>query len=546
MDAATQDKLEYGKSFFSKFEHHSFRENQAEAIDFILSSDKPVVVLESPTGSGKSLIAAVAGAVNGDCIYLCHSKALQDQLIDDFPEFELLKGRANYLCGAGHKGELADACVAKKCVPQCPYNVAKKKTIESPYRALNYSYFMTEANHVGAFSNITDLIICDEADILESVLSNFITLNFSEQRLLKLKISIPKYKTTSSEHAIPEWREWAKNAKSRVGGLLDELEEDIKQFEYIEHDWQRQLIKDKKTYSTFHYKLGLFLEFVDETWLSEQKTESYGTVWSFKPVWLTQEMTQQFFLRHAGVKVVLMSATFPKDTVLSKMLGIPLDMIAYKKVPNTFPSENRPIYLEAAGNLSFKTFEQDIQKVVDRIDDIIEHYPNEKGVIHCVSYKLRKRIQEYSRNTHRFITHDAANRIEKLEEFKDSPDPLVLLSPSMERGVSLNDELARFAILAKCPYESLADKRTKQRLYGSGSIGQAWYTSMAIQATIQAVGRGVRSKTDHCDVYIMDEAHKNMLQKNARQLPEQFRDSIMGRSDVVVTELDSINADDIF
>ncbi|GAJ16294.1 unnamed protein product, partial [marine sediment metagenome] len=56
-----------------------------------------------------------------------------------------------------------------------------------------------------------------------------------------------------------------------------------------------------------------------------------------------------------------------------------------------------------------------------------------------VSYRLRDFLVK-NLEQGKLITHTKWNREDKLEEFKDSPEPLVMLSPSFDRGVDLPQE----------------------------------------------------------------------------------------------------------
>lgn len=516
---------------YARFRSAVFRPYQEQAIRFIQQCDRKVIVLESPTGSGKSIIGACAGKMLGSLTYLCHSKVLQEQLATDFPDFKILMGRNNYQCGRAPLLK-ADECNFKECWNSCPYNVQKRKTLNARLRVLNYAYFLTEANGPGKFSGF-DFMVCDEADILENILSGYVSLEFTERMLQDLKIDPPRYKTTSSEKSIPEWKRWAADALSKTLNKIFELEKKVDQdgddeedeFGQTESDYAAAIHKDIKRFKRFESKLMLFHTHVDKSWLQKEDDTRFGHKWVFEPLWVNEDITEQYFLRHVERKIVLMSATFPPIRVLSKILGIPMKMMDYMQIPSTFDPVRRPVYIQPAGCLNQKTFDVDVSRVIEKVDQILEHYAEQKGLIHCVSYKLMREIYDNSEYQYRLLYHTQFNRMEMLEQFKASDEPVVLLSPSMERGVSLNDDLARFIIIAKCPYESLADKRTSQRLY-SGFIGQHWYTAMTAQNIIQMAGRGMRHADDQCDVYIVDQAAKDLILKNVKLFPEYFRDAI--------------------
>lgn len=161
-----------------------WREEQRRAVRDVVDgfeSGCSVVVLDAPTGSGKTLIAETVRRIQGimGCVYICHSKSLQDQFVKDFPYAKVVKGRSNYLpesdlsramgvscadCNKRPKDDSScDWCVS---VHRCPYEVAKHEGLSSPLTCLNTSYWLTECNGPGRFSG-RDLVVIDECDTLE-------------------------------------------------------------------------------------------------------------------------------------------------------------------------------------------------------------------------------------------------------------------------------------------------------------------------------------------------------------------------------------------
>jgi Rad3-related DNA helicase len=197
---------------FSNFKGKEFRLGQAETIRFVLDSDKKVVVICAPTGSGKSLIGMVLGAAHDKACYLCSSKQLQRQLIDDFPEARAMMGRSNFACNQDPQNRTADLCLHTRATPcelkgKCDYEVHKTAALAHPLQILNYHYFLTEGNYVGNFAGYP-MIIGDEADVLEGLLTGFVELRLSRNRLDTLNLAPPQYRTSTARSGLSSWREW--------------------------------------------------------------------------------------------------------------------------------------------------------------------------------------------------------------------------------------------------------------------------------------------------------------------------------------------------
>ncbi|GAH55991.1 unnamed protein product, partial [marine sediment metagenome] len=105
------------KPFFDGY--NSWRKYQRQAVDKIVNTNKRIVILDAPTGSGKSLIAmSLAKLMNGRTYYIVGTKDLQEQLLKDFPFLALLKGRNNFKCLL--KNVPCDQCMYSFIKKPCP------------------------------------------------------------------------------------------------------------------------------------------------------------------------------------------------------------------------------------------------------------------------------------------------------------------------------------------------------------------------------------------------------------------------------------------
>jgi Rad3-related DNA helicase len=521
---------EEAKSKLSKYAPYPFREFQEEAIEFCCNSDKRFVFLEAPTGSGKSLLSMASGVAMGGTTYAVHSKTLQHQITADFPEARSLFGRSNYVCLANPVTN-CDNCFHTKYTPcklkktDCTYEQAKLSTLSANLRILNYDYLLGEANYVGRFSN-GHFNIIDEADNLEATLINFTTLTFTNYALDKLGVAslAEKLQKTSkdSDKLISQWSDFAFAAKEKAGNILKSLTYRISNITDATSPSPDELyvLKEHSRVTKLSERIKLFLDNMDSSWVLD---DSQSNRLIFRPLWLTPELAEKFMWRHSE-RWVLMSASFLPVHLEARRLGISEDEIDYKCLPSTFPIERRPIHIEAAANLTAKTMDEEVPKLITRITEIIELYPNVKGMIHAVSFSLAAKIME-GVNSPRLITHSPTNRQEILQQFMDSPDPLVLISPSMTRGVNLEHDLCRFVIMAKAPFLSLGDKITAARMYSS-KLGKEWYNSVMLLDVLQATGRGMRGADDYCASYILDAQFKRVFESRPLYLPEWWRNAV--------------------
>jgi Rad3-related DNA helicase len=527
-------QIEAAKNELSHYRNSPFRQYQKEAIAYILQSEKKFIFLEAPCGAGKSLIGIISALCKNSANYSVHSKTLQHQITQDFPEAKSLFGRSNYTCARNPALTCAECshtgnsfCKYKK--EDCLYEIQKAKVLASRLRILNYDYLLNACNYTGNFSVLKDpaknFNVLDEADSIENTLINFVTMTFTSYGLnrLGLKNEIEELKHTSKdkEKLLSSWKFFAELAMAHAQEIKKDLNIRIANFCSVLTPDNIRTLKDQVGIVRMMEKIKLFIENVDETWLYDDSQENR---YIFRPLWLNEEIANQFMWRHSE-KWLLMSASFLPVHIECKRLGIPLDETDYKVIPSTFPVSRRPIHIEEVANLTGKTMSEETPKLIVRIDEIIKNNPDVKGLIHAVSFKLANEIYR-GIDSDRLVIHNSANRQDKLEFFMESKDPLVLISPSMERGVSLSMDLCRFIIIAKCPFLSLAEKIIAARLYSSGKIGHMWYIATAMTTVLQMCGRGIRSKDDSCETWILDAQFKRIYQQYPSFLPPWWKDSV--------------------
>ena len=125
------------------------------------------------------------------------TKQLQDQYLKDFKNFNLVKGRSNFPCKSYLEENVHQSCDEGKCIVEgfnCPYSMKNENPPTCHYYAqkydalnaknviANYHYMFLELNYVEDFTK-RELLICDEAHNLESMLMSQLKLEFAKSDL---------------------------------------------------------------------------------------------------------------------------------------------------------------------------------------------------------------------------------------------------------------------------------------------------------------------------------------------------------------------------
>lgn len=504
-----------------------WREYQAEALVKVAASPKRIVLLEAPTGAGKSGIAVGAARILGSkkSAIVCSTLQLQDQYLEDIPELRTVKGRGNFGCLV-HEGTTADMAPCTVTGPsqceqyaQCPYYVQKAEAVLAPMSIHNYSYWLRSANSPKPeFSNL-DFLALDETHKLIDELTSYVCIELSSFRLQKVASKpLPDYGDNWEA-----WRRWALTITKQLRTQAERRysPEEIGSM----HPMEVGKIKTIRTV----YQDCLKLTTLDDDWLISRDTAYGGLFVQFRPVWPAKHSAAYIF-SHAK-KTLMMSATILNSDIFCSGLGINMDDVDFFRLPSTFPKARRPVYPMLTTKVSHGMSEDDTDLLIQSIDSILEKYPDSKGLIHCVNYTLCGKVLGRSKYAHRMVTHKSKDRAQVLSDFKDSSLPLVLLSPSMTTGVDLPDDECRFIIIAKLPFANKTDPMVAKRMkIGPDGLpnpkGQKWYLWSAACDFVQSLGRGMRSPTDFCATYILDANWKWFRPAVWPMLPEWVKEAV--------------------
>lgn len=511
-----------------------WRPQQKDAVKRIVDAfgEHDVVVLDAPTGSGKTLIAETVRRMLGvRGLYVCNSIHLQHQFARDFPYSSLMKGRGNYkpqrvwgdvTCADCNKkkvpkirdgkpvvvkGKTIEEWVCSLCdnVGACPYEVAKGDALDNDIAVLNTTYFLTEGNGPGRFGG-SGLVVLDEADTLEQELMRYAGIRIGRRTVERYALGEPAKVTVADS-----WRDW-------ISGAIPKLRDGANKIRGDDVDKQRQRDNLRRLASKLQ-------------WIDERMGGRDGTGWvytgkngvvEFKPV-RVDELAKSL-LWGLGKKFLLMSASIISAGALLDDLGWDRSY-GTVSLGSTFPVSNRPVRIQTVANVTTRGGSDERTKLIAGIRRVADEHADERILIHSVSYDLTREIVGASWNGRPVISYNNSDEkavaIAKARRSSNS----IIVAPSFERGVDLPDELCRVIIVAKVPYPYLGDRQVNARLYGKG--GRTWYSVQTVRTIVQMTGRGVRHDQDWCVSYVLDSQFKD-LWNNARGLfPQWWVDALV-------------------
>lgn len=509
------------------FPFQSYRAGQREAIDAVRNAfdeGKRFVVVEAPTGSGKSAIAVTLAREARSAYILTAQKILQDQYVRDFPDLALMKGRSNYDCLVAPTHAAAAPCIAGRRFPQCeecPYFTAKDVAVAATNTTMNYAYYLAELNYSGGFGP-RDLLVLDEAHNAEGSLMGFVQVTVSDVGLTRAGLA-ERIPFTSEQIG---YFDFVEDLLPRLRARSKEVDLELRKDRGASNEVELSLLATKQWLDNLSARLHLLIDSWGEEltdWTVERRQDSSGRSLTFKPVRVSGFAEPLLF--GFAERVVMLSATILDPETYLSSLGIDAEDAAVVRVESDFPPENRPLVVRPSARLTRHHLEAELPKLRDAVTRVLDEHPDEKGVVHAHSYKIARYLLAHlpDRLRSRIVSHDdAGGRDGALSAHMTSRGASVLLTPSMTEGIDLAGDLARWQVICKIPYPYLGDPQVKQRR----EQDPAWYEWRTCLTVVQAYGRTVRSRDDFAVTYLLDADFPAFLKRQRRRLPPWFSEAI--------------------
>ena len=534
------------------------RKEQKEALSFIEAEYQKnklnkFFLLNLPVGSGKSHLALMIADwykknVNrmARVDIITNSKILQDQYSGEYESICDLKGKENYECQS-YSCSCAQGSefnrLNKTSCESCPYSNARESYISGGVSLTNFYLYILYAMYNPKLMESRDarVLIVDEAHEFDDVMSDFVSIKITEIIVKKFKFSneYEIMKRLKGVTSIANYVEFLKFLASEILTTIESMETGMSSTSRNVRQDKRdlkinkliggknsdvkmmQLATDLKQYQT---KIEIFLKEYKENpnnWVLETNYNEKlrQKELSLEPIWAYDYLDKYVFSHYD--MVILMSGTILDKNLFCQLNGLDVTKAVYYSIRSPFNPKNRPIYYMPVGKMSYKSKEETFKKYIPYIQKLLDKYKNKKGIIHTNSFELAKWI-EGSIKDPRLIFHDSTNKDEILRFHKESDKPTVIVSPSMDTGVSFDNDDARFQIIAKVPYPSLGSQKNKLRQ----SNNPDWYSWKTVSGIVQMTGRPVRSNLDYADTIIIDGSFGDVIKHSSHFLPDWIQEAI--------------------
>jgi len=558
-------------------ETFKFRPHQKETVMQVIqhwAGDIPNVIMEAPTGTGKSIIAmCVAGVLSryyDKTGYILISdlsllKQYENDITMYLPHWGYIRGQSTYRCikngfnfatgvckirGCKSYGEIKSKF--PDCAPYCEYIVQREKAINAPVTVCTYVYWLLQRNLLsfkdddGAPFPQRDFVICDEAHKLVEIVQNNFSPRLGKEDIAKVE-SLNLLLNLHSESIIDRMQE-IKNRLATMppghngevfdcikdyGGYLNVLSKrvgdallDVRAITLSKDDKKGKKEDDKINnkiatlnlwLNDYAMRIGAYRDIIERIGPDNivSTVDNNGSI-TLKCLNDNYLMASRFHCR-CGDRMY-MSATIGDPAVYATNINV--REFRSIKLPCVFDYTKSPIYFVNEYKMSYTAKDASFPMIALMIDGIMNLYRGMRGIIQTGNYKFAQDLQNVlsPQNKERLLIYnDSMTKKDCLDALRYSDDK-VLVGPSLVEGLSLNDDLCRFQIMMKVPYPSTADNYVKAKMERS----QSWYDATTCVSILQGVGRGIRSEQDWCVTFILDACFNNLYWKASNMFPPEF------------------------
>lgn len=528
---------------YNPYKH--FRQGQKQAIADMLKSwesGNKVIELNSPTGSGKTLMLFILGKIL-EHEYNLHKIIYSSPQVVLVEEGDLLglpklTGRRNYPCNA-----LA-GCTAEDCpftskedgflaCNNCSYRIAKAAFRDANFAATTFPRYLIDPQ---IFTETKGLFI-DESSELEGMLLDKATIELD----LNIKDITKKKRIGEQVIDIQKFLD-SFDAKSHLQKRYDELHTSVLKLEKNYNSYRSEITKLTRRPGSHEIKQMKSLQMEYNKYKRQETSCNYALrcikadvpyvlvtdaeeVWN--PTIRRKEIVPIPFFKLLDCHVPFGDLVANLDCVVLAS-GTPTTKLVTSKyaeviVQHPIDVSRRLIHYDPVGSMNYTSREYTAEKMAIRIKQLHDTY-SQNTIVHCNSFLVARLIMEHLGRLHSNIVIQEKDYREQALLDWQSKDDAIFLSVHYEEGISLNGPKYPINIICKIPFPNLSDVWVQSR---NKLDGWTWYAIETISRLQQACGRTTRGPEDYSETWILDQSFENLYKRNNNLFQSWFRDALI-------------------
>jgi Rad3-related DNA helicase len=513
----------------------SFRPGQAATIASLLqkaSDGEKIIELNSPTGTGKSLMltvlcrALIEEDPDRNAIYCSPQKGLVGQLANDKKlDIVSLLGRGNYRCDKAKSGLAVDCPVPakarRKTCPHCEYQAVKDKFLGADLGAATLDKILVDRSIPKP-----SILIIDESQGLEEKLINQSEIKIPDAVDIKDLVESSKTWVTRIEMEIMKTS--TKLEKVFSGQLLSDEPHENTQVG-LEKAFTLHATRNMKTFLNDEVATKLAKELVR---FERILTKARGVLR------MAEEAPDSFIITKDRTFRMMSGRQAFQDLILNTQIvilasGTPNTQLlapsGYAQViaPHPIEVSRRMVYFSPCGKMNVASRDATMDIMGSKIAQLHEIH-GKSTIVHCHSYPIATRLGNiiYDEGV-RCQWVDPKDREGSIRAWMETEDTC-LMAVACEEGLDLAGEKYPLNVIAKVPFGFRGDdwmlaREAQDKPLSNDQHFEDVRVATAIQ---QAAGRCTRGPDDFSETYIMDSSFEQFYRRNHNLFQQWFKDAL--------------------
>ena len=366
----------YDRLLRSWFPYKTPRPYQKEAMvlayDWLIEQDKDVVVLQAPTGFGKSVFAHTVAMATGDHYYTSPQLNLIEQVSREF-EIPMVKGRQNFICPITSDLASEAPCSTGKrkgCDTYCDYKRQRDTGAAASETAITPAFLLRAQQNESSKFGQRKLAIVDETHNLPKYITDTLAVTLTTREISKIGYNGAVFPKDGNPDS---WNTYLKSLFYSITSYYEKLQTNIAA-QGLSYD-EEAVDRIRKLLDKVQFVLSLLTIPRPNAIIEvEERGRGMNQYYAAKFKMIKASSVAKSFLNRMSRKYIFMSATVLHGKQFLRELGMDADDALFIDITKSpiQSDKNGPVVIHDAAWLSRKRYKEGLPDAVKEIAELLD------------------------------------------------------------------------------------------------------------------------------------------------------------------------------